>query len=161
MLSKHGDFVNNRFYRHNKILKVLSHGIAKTEQKMNIKRNNLNIYSGSALFSITDDLCNFFLSNSEKILLISRYSLAADEVVFHTLLMDSAFANRLYNFELRDGNLYYIDWNRHEGSSPCTFSKNDLEILLSLPAQYLFARKFREGYSDDLVIKLYNHLKED
>lgn len=113
------------------------------------------------MFSITNDLCDYFLANEQRVLALSKHSLAADEVVFQTLAMKSDFKDRLYCFEEHSANLYYIDWNRREGSSPCTFSDEDFEMLITLPDKYLFAKKFSESCYKHLVWNLYNTLKEE
>lgn len=157
----HHFFVNNKFYRESKVLKIISHGIAKIEEKMKISRNQNHIFSGSALFSISNQLCDYFLANEHAMLAFSKHTLAADEVVFQTFVMNSRFKEKLFKFEEDGGNLYYIDWARRVGNSPYTFSEKDEDLLLSLPSYYLFSRKFTETMSTELILKLYAKLKDD
>lgn len=160
-INYHHFFVNNRYYRKSKFLKAISHGIAHSEMKLGLIRNRNHIYSGSALFSITDNLCAYILENKDRILKLSKHSLAADEVVFQTLIMETPFKDRLYKYERLGGNLYYIDWGRRVGSSPHTFIEEDYDTLMTLPCYFLFARKFSESSSMSLVKKLYGALERD
>ena len=160
-INYHHFFVNNRYYRKSKFLKAISHGIALSEKKLGLIRNRNHIFSGSALFSITDNLCAYFLENKDRILKLSKYSLAADEVVFQTLIMETSFKDRLYAYERLGGNLYFIDWERRSGSSPHTFTEEDYDRLMTLPYFFLFARKFSESSSMSLVRMLYKALREE
>ena len=159
-INYHHFFVNNRYYRKSKFLKAISHGIALLEKKLGLIRNKNLIYSGSALFSITDNLCSYLLENKDKIFKLSKYSIAADEVVFQTLIMETSFKERLYAFERQGGNLYFIDWGRRTGSSPHTFTEEDYDRLMTLPYYFLFARKFQESSSMSLVRMLQKNLME-
>ena len=73
-----------------------------------------------------------------------RYSHAADELFFHTLLGDSPFAGHNANYSL-----VHADWS-HPGAHPKTLSTSDLSQLSVLKSRGggnspLFARKFDDG----------------
>lgn len=75
-----------------------------------------------------------------------RYSHAADEMFFQTLICDTSFADRN-----TCSSLVYTDWENTD-SHPKTFTTNDLEHLAALksiskeyPYSPLFARKFNDG----------------
>lgn len=156
----HHFWVNNRFYRKRKILRYISHGIARIEEKLNYSRRKETIYSGSALWTITEAFAAFLLDKENDVKKRCKYTLAGDEVIWQTLIMNSPFKNQIYNFEKNDGNLYFIDWDNREGNSPYTFSANDTEKLLALPDSYLYARKFDEQRDYEVVKKLMEVLRE-
>lgn len=65
-----------------------------------------------------------------------RYTWAADELIFQTILYNSSFRDYIINDNLR-----YIDWSERK-TSPKTLTMADAECLLGSPR--LFARKFSE-----------------
>lgn len=143
-------FVNNRFYRKNKFLKFLNHLSIKIQKIMKITRNRANLYNGSVYFSVTEKLVKLILENKNTILKNYRYTLAGDEVWLQSFYMDlknkNTEINKLYRNSLR-----YIDWER---GNPYTFVDKDYQILMSLPNDMLFARKFNEKDSWDLIEKI-------
>ena len=154
-LNYHHFFVNNRFYRKNKPLHYLSHGIAMVEKKLGLTRyKGRRFYSGSALWVISDAFCKYLLENEAMMKKMARFTIAADEALFQTIIMESPFRDKIFRFEEEGGNLYYIDWKRREGNSPYTFAEKDFDIIKDLPEYYLYARKFHERKSKTLIEKI-------
>lgn len=86
--------------------------------------------------------------------------MAADEVIWHTLIMDSPFKDKIYRFEKDGGNLYFIDWSRRVGSSPHTYTLDDFNLLMGTEEYYLYARKFNENVDMEIINKLFDTFKE-
>lgn len=152
--------MDNRFYRKIKAIRYISHGIAHIEEKIGCRRWNDTIYSGSALWTITEKFARFLIDNEEHIKKKCKYTLAADEVIWQTLIMNSDFKDQIYHFEEKDGNLYYIDWKNRDHNSPYTFGTDDVQRLVSLSGSYLYARKFDEQKDYGVIEKLMEILRE-
>jgi hypothetical protein len=140
--------IENRFYRNSVLFKAISHGFVEI-QKCLRRRNDVDcLYHGSALFSITHEFASYVVSHEDDIRQRYRKCLAADEVFLQTLIMKSPFKDNVYHFESDDGNARYIDWKHRNGSSPKTLDMDDFDILMALPEQYCFARKFSDSNID-------------
>lgn len=102
---------------------------------------------GSQWIAITDRMRDFifdYLAAHPDFIPAFRYSHAADELFFHTLLGDSPFAGHNANYSL-----VHADWS-HPGAHPKTLSTSDLSQLSVLKSRGggnspLFARKFDDG----------------
>lgn len=104
---------------------------------------------GSQWIAITDRMRDFifdYLAAHPDFIPAFRYSHAADEMFFQTLICDTSFADRN-----TCSSLVYTDW-KNTDSHPKTFTTNDLEHLAALksiskeyPYSPLFARKFDDG----------------
>lgn len=87
-----------------------------------------------------------------------RHSWGSDEMYFQTVLLNSAEATRCMGFEGGTPSdnenkvyLHYVDWDPKR-ERPALLDMRDLEPLLA--SQYLFARKFDERRSGDLLARL-------
>lgn len=153
-------FVNNRFFRTNKILKACNHFLAKMQKAVNLKRRNEDkIYAGSALFSITQDCAVYLLKNAGRILKEYQFTLAGDEVWLQMELIKSPYKEKLYGFEkVCEGNSRYIVWDRKRKNhnSPYTFTVKDFEELKRAgeTTELCFARKFEEKEDMEIVRKI-------
>lgn len=116
-----------------------------------IKNFPVKIFKGTNWFSITHDLAMFLLSKQKIIKHLCRYSLCADEIFVQTIAMISPYKENIVEDSLR-----YIDWER---GNPYTFTSNDYEALKM--TDRLFARKFDEQISVDIIDKLHNYISED
>lgn len=160
-------FVNNRFFRTNKIIKVINHGCAKIQKKLHWERKQDKIiYAGSALFSITSDCARYLLKNAKRILKEYRFTLAADEVWMQMELMKSPYREQLYRFE--EGcysNTRYIIWDRKRKNhnSPYTFISTDFDELkhMAKTTELCFARKFEEKEDMEIVYKIEKMVREE
>lgn len=151
--------VDNRLYRRSILLKLLSHSCVKLQKLFRLEKSIEPLYHGSALFSITHSCAQYIVKSEEAIFRKFYGSIAADEVFLQTIIMQSPFKKKIYHFEQSDGNARYIDWNHREKNSPRTFSKEDFIMLMSLPEQYCFARKFSDE-NIELVEKIVEELKK-
>ena len=87
---------------------------------------------GSQWIAITDRMRDFifdYLAVHPDFIPAFRYSHAADELFFHTLLGDSPFAGHNANYSL-----VYADWS-HPGAHPKTLSTSDLSQLSVLKSR--------------------------
>ena len=90
-------------------------------------------------FTITKDAASYILTeikNNRAIKRFFKYTWAADEIIFSTILYNSSFKNMI------KANLMYVDWNWEGASSgnPKVLSQSDLESLKI--SDKFFARKF-------------------
>lgn len=147
----HNFFAQNRFYRHNIFLKLLNYGVVYTERALHISVNkDITLYHGSGLFSITGEFARYVVDHKDEIKRRYKYSLAADDVFIHTLLMASPFKGRLlYLDEANTSNARLIDRTLpHKRNSPHVWELSDKDIILNQPEHMCFSRKFSEEHMD-------------
>lgn len=153
-------FVENDWYRKKKWLRGCNRVLVKIQEKLHLKRHKDKLYGGSAFFSITEDFAKYVIANKAD--LHERYKItrAAVEVMFHTLIMGTPFQKNIYRYESPTGNLRMIDWSRRDWNpeSPYVFKTDDYEMLISLPEDILFARKFDERMDWEIVEKLTQYI---
>lgn len=140
-------FCHNRFFRKNIIMKMLNFGFVKLQKVLGVSHNrDIQLYQGSALFSITDKCADYVLSQKNWIKRRFRFSLAADEVYLQTLLMNSNFCNSIAEISSEvTCNARLIDRTRPDGkNSPHIWRYEELTYILEQPANRCFARKFDE-----------------
>lgn len=154
-------FTNCRYFRTNKLLRMLNHGIAKGQKLLGLRRGKEKLYHGSALFSITHSFALHILKEEQYIKKRFHMTLAADEVFLQTILMKSGFKDRVYRFEEPGSNCYLIDFSMKNGNSPYTFVMSDYDKLRKSGEQYLFARKFDENVDFQIVERLSLKKKRD
>lgn len=153
-------------YRKSKVLKFLSEGFASLQmfaynlgicgKNRKIHKSGMKFYDGWTWFSITDDFAKYFLSQKELIEKIFCSAKASDEMVMQTIIMDSPFAEHLYNPKnMSLGSMRMIDWKR---GSPYVYSHQDYEELMDSP--YLFARKFDERADAEIIKMIYRTLSK-
>lgn len=145
-------FANRRSYRSSKLTKYANHGLAKAQQKVQFQRHpGVRYYHGSAFWSITRGLAEYVDERADQILRDYRWTLAPDEVYLHTLVMNSPYRDRLYEFEIpMISSARYIDWARREGNSPHTITVEDLGEMLSNDG-LMFARKFNPAVDSEVI----------
>jgi len=122
------------------------------QRKLNIdrtKRISPDIYKGTNWFSITHDLALYVVSRSREIKKWFRWSLCADELFLHTLVMASPYKENIVDDDLRE-----IDWNRGE---PYIFTEEDFDLLVN--SKDLFARKFSCKNNPKIVLQLEEYLR--
>ena len=134
-----------------KVFNNLTAGLAnsallKLQKLFHLKRNqDLNLRSGSAWFSITDELARYIFSKRYWIRDRFSYTFCPDEAYLQTLLINTDFMKNIYNSE---NNLRFIEW---EGD-PHIFTIDDLEKLKE--SEMLFARKFDASKDEQIILKI-------
>lgn len=106
-----------------------------------------HFYGGMNWFSITDDLCAWVLSKEQWIRRTFKITSSADEIYLQTVLMDSPYADNLYQHDTQAsdcGSKRLVDWKR---GKPYVWQKQDYEELIA--SKNLFARKFDYTTEDD------------
>ncbi|HLP14937.1 MAG TPA: beta-1,6-N-acetylglucosaminyltransferase [Bacteroidota bacterium] len=156
-------FVDTKLYRKYLGVRILGHALVKLQAILGVDRTRnpkLDLYHGSAWFSITHEFARYLLQQEAMINKTFRLALAPDEVYLQTLLMDSKFKKKLYNGSSgKKQNLRFIDWTRRNKNSPYTFRITDLEELKQSSQCAFFARKFDENLDGEIINAIVNRLK--
>ena len=133
--------------------------------KLKRKRKYAVYGCGSAWFSITHEFACFLVSKKEEALKNFRMTLLPDESWLQTLYLNSEFASKPgfkyvsgKHTEYIDGIMFdvlrAIDFQR---GKPYTYREEDFEYLIN--SGCLFARKFDESVSGDLIEKIAKYCK--
>lgn len=123
-----------------------------------IKNNHRLFQKGATWFSITDALAQEIVNSKQWIKHTFSSTRSSDEIFVQTILCNSKLVkNRFENTYETDGlsGLRYIDWKR---GKPYTFRDSDFSELIN--NDFLFARKFNFKIDKDIILKLYNFIKE-
>jgi hypothetical protein len=110
--------------------------------------NNLIPVGRSQWFTIPLECVVYLLEYWEKYPNIEKFirlTWAPDEFIFHTILYNSEYKNKMASDDLR-----YIDWSRG-GVNPKTLNMSDADKLISSPK--LYARKF-DMHKDPALLDL-------
>lgn len=156
-------FCHNRFFRKNRIVKALNFGLVAVQKALKIKMNqDIELYQGSALFSITGECARFVESRKAEIKRRFRYSLAADEVFLQSILMDSEYRETISKVDSEtSSNARFIDRTRPDGkNSPHIWRAHEIDFLLGLPDEFCFARKFDEKVAPEAVTLLMKEIEK-
>ena len=122
------------------------------------KYKNITIIKTANWFSITGGCAKYLYSQRKFIKKLTRYTSCADEMFLGTVLYASKYWSEVYNPKpSRDGHMRYIDWIRHVGASPHTFTMEDKESLDT--SQMLFARKFSEDTDKEIIDYIFEKYK--
>ena len=154
-------FCHNRYFRKNRFVKMLNFGLVEVQKIFHIKKNtDIELYQGSALFSITGKCAKYILLRKDEIHKRFHLSLAADEVFMQTMLMESEFKERVCDVDKEySENARLIDRTRPDGkNSPHIWRKEEFETLINADKNKMFARKFDEKTDIDIVEKIYNEV---
>lgn len=103
-----------------------------------LPKDFLQLHGGSTYWTLSKDALTYvvdYTKNNPKFFKRFRYSFCAEELYFHTILLNSPFANRVVNDNLR-----HIDWSVDRGSTPVVLDERDYGVLVQ--GNCLFARKF-------------------
>lgn len=129
------------------------------QKKLHIKRSNKEwniLAKGANWCSLTHTAVQYILSKERTIRKRFIHTLACDEVYKQTLLMNSPFANHIFNENDEYGScMRLIDWTR---GKPYVWTMDDWRELMD--SDKLFARKFSSQHMD-LVDRLTKRLKEE
>ncbi len=151
-------FCHNRFFRKNRIIKMLNFGLVEIQKILRIQKNtDIELYHGSAMFSITGKCARYILSKQKEIYKRFRYTLAGDEVFMQTILMSSEYKNHIYGINFtKSENARLIDRSRPDGkNSPHIWRIDELSVFKDKPTNKMFARKFDQNKDIEIVEALY------
>lgn len=153
---------HNRWYRNNKLIKIVNFALYRLQKMFHVKVNqDIEIYFGSSLFSITNDFACYLLSREVEIKKRFRWALCADEHFVQVIAMDSPFRGKIAKYE--DGaHARLIDWNREprQKGSPYVWRISDYDYICSAPEHMCFSRKFLENTDNDIIKALELRFKD-
>lgn len=142
------------YYYYNKsdnALKYVKCSMISLLRKIKVKRKlpEMDFYGGSQWWALTNEAIKFIIDyvNRNKLSVsFFEYSHIPDEIFFHTIIMNSHFKTAIKN-----DNLKYIHWIKHDQSSPSVLRAEDIDSILNI--KKLFARKF-DMNTDYKIIEL-------
>lgn len=128
-------------------------------RKLNAK---IKLYHGSQWWALTDEFIKYifsFLRDNPDYIYFYKYTNASDEIFFHSIIKHSHFSeNIIHDFEKMDCSsdfmsvneygCHYAIWDKG-ARSPKVLDASDISLLLNSKA--LFARKFDEKISEELL----------
>ena len=134
---------------------------------------SMKLYHGAGWWALSRDCANYvlnFLSSNPQYYSYFKYALCADEILFISILKNSPFSSKITHdfekaasreeyFRSNDHGSHYIDWNARDTTLPKVLGMEDVDSLLK--SNCLFARKFDEQRSADLVKFLEERLRAD
>ncbi|NMH88174.1 beta-1,6-N-acetylglucosaminyltransferase [Flavivirga algicola] len=122
--------------------------------KRTIKSKVPKLYGGSTWWSLSRETLQYVIDYTDKrpyLIKRLKYTFCPEEIYFQTVIMNSDFAKKVINDNLR-----YIDWENNRigkyNASPAVLSIADFEKIIV--SEKLFARKFEAPISDNLKAKL-------
>lgn len=133
-------------------------GLIALQRTLHLKRNRMGwkiLAKGANWSSLTNEAVGYILSQETMIRKRFKYTMACDEVYKQTILMNSPFAEKLYNkTDEYEGCQRLVDWKR---GNPYTWTIADWNELIN--SNKLFARKFSSEHWD-VVEKLTQYIKK-
>ncbi|AYC10736.1 glycosyltransferase [Ligilactobacillus salivarius] len=112
---------------------------------------NLEIYSGENWVDMPRDAveyCINYLDSHPNLLKMLQTGCFSDEFWMQTILCNSPkFKQRIVKNHHR-----YIKWQKQHGSYPAVLDMSDFDNIIN--GDYIFARKFENPYSDELITQL-------
>jgi hypothetical protein len=131
--------------------KVLIKSVVTSQKMLGIKRRipygvfrKLN--GGSTYWSLTRKSLQYvvdFTKVNRLAMVGMRFTFAAEEIYFQTVLMNSEYAGKIVNDNLR-----YVDWSPDRDGNPAILDNSDYDKIRS--SRKIFARKFHEHRSREL-----------
>lgn len=115
-----------------------------------------DLYGGSTYWTLTTDAVQYILDYLEKrkdVLAAFRYTFCAEEILIHTILMNSPFSGKVCKKNLR-----FMIWEYRDGISPANLDERDYKAIMDSEA--LFARKFEYPVSEKLYQRLADVLSD-
>lgn len=110
-------------------------------------------YGGGVYFALPVETVKKILSFHNRhsdFLEFNSFTLCADEVFFHSIIMQ---INETENLIISPS-LTYVNWERPSGPLPVTFKNSDFQELKVASEQYLWARKFDEKLDKGILDRI-------
>lgn len=133
-----------------------SYKLYEKQKELNIKRKyfeDIQPYGGSLWSTITGECAQFiidYVNKNKSFCDYYKYTLYPDEGIFHTIILNSHFKDKVIN-----NNLRYIDWQSGP-QKPRILTKNDYKKLIT--SDKLFARKFDINVDNKIIKKITNRV---
>lgn len=150
------DFWNAKNHNGNQKIKLLIRLQKRFGFKRKISSKMPKLYGGSTYWSLSRECLEYVLEFTKKnkfVLNRFKYTLCAEEFYFQTVIMNSIFADKVANDNLR-----HIDWVARNGNNPAILDETDYEKLIQTNA--VFARKFEYPQSTGLINKIKSFVNE-
>lgn len=124
------------------------------QKNLHLKRNRgIFFQKGANWFSITDDLAKYVIGRKSWIRKVFGNSLCCDEVFLQTLVVNSPFFDRVYQYvtipNTEEAVMRLVDWKR---GGPYVFRAKDYQEIIN--SKMLFARKFDCEQDENIVKKI-------
>lgn len=119
----------------------------KSGFKRSISFKMPKLYGGSTWWSLSRCCVSYVVEYTQKnkfVLNRFKNTFCSEEFYFQTVIMNSSFAAKVVNNDLR-----YIDWVARNGNNPAVLDDTDFETLKKTHA--VFARKFDYPQSVELI----------
>lgn len=146
----------------------LRSGFIKLQKKVGFQKKGLSRYEikkGFVYWSLTQAAAEYIVSNKTIIDNMIVYSICADEVFSHTLIYNSEFRDRIYNYNDQFASCMRIvkpvrSWGDHKdiGKEENSYTLEDLDQLMN--SEKIFALKFCGNTGLELISSLYKKLNE-
>lgn len=115
----------------------------------------LRPYGGSCWFCLTQDVVEYslkFIAKNKNFFLFHKYALYSDEMLFHSIILNSSFSTDVIN-----ESLHFILWENSK-SNPIVLT--DLNYVDLMSSSKYFARKFQgEPFIIDKICKAISSVK--
>lgn len=128
--------------------------LVRIQKRLGFKRKTSSkmpkLYGGSTYWSLSRECLEYVMEFTKKnkwVLNRFKYSLCAEEFYFQTVILNSNFADKVVNDNLR-----HIDWVARNGNNPAVLDETDFDKLKESHA--VFARKFDYPHSIGLLNKI-------
>ena len=145
------EIFNSKSFLGNKIITA----IIVLQRKLGFSRTlpNIKLYGGNGWWSLSRASIEYVMNYTVRdpsLLKRLHFTFCADEIYFHTILMNSPLRDKIVN-----NNLRFIDWTRRNGNFPANLDESDFQSLAD--SDKIFARKFEFPISEKLkqMIKEY------
>ena len=139
-------------YKFNKILRIL-------QQLVGINRiRNRSFGGGSQWFSITHDFARYVVDHAGLVYKWYKMTFIPDESFLQSLVIEAGIKEKLFKPESGSGfnaNMRLTDWDRGD---PYTYRSEDFSSLKA--SRLLFARKFDETVDREIILQIFDHLKQ-
>jgi hypothetical protein len=150
------DLFNVRTPSGKKIRNFLLHVQQRLGITRSIPKHFPALFGGSMSWSLSRELLAYVvaqLDRDPKYLQRLAHTFCPDEIALQTVIMNSPFAARVEN-----NNLRYIDWTRKKTAHPYVLDEANLAPMLA--SGMLFARKIDRPMSDQLIERLREEIRE-
>ncbi len=147
-------FVNGRHVpvpfrrgKNNLLFRILNGGLSLIYPMPRIFPAGLAPFGGSSWWCLHRTVIDYFLEyvrNHPDVLRYFKTVLCPDEILWHTILMNSTLAETVINDDLR-----YVEWQRPQPPYPAILTGEDYDSIKG--SNCLFARKFDPNVDESIL----------
>lgn len=163
------NYIFNEIGKTNTVLKKALYNIRRfyifTQKILKVnhfKKYNMVCKKGFVYWSITDDFAQYVIEQKKVIQQMCKHSLCGDEVFLQTILYNSKFRDRIYDFNDEfNGCMRICPWGTSEIGYRKNYNFNMTDFDFLIKSKYLFALKFDDEESEKLLNKISKEIKEN